>query len=166
MEISLILVTREGTQREIPLKKSHVVIGRQSDCQIRLPDAGVSRQHCELLLDSGRPVLKDLGSSNGTHVNRQRISQAELSAGDVLTIGPFVFVVRIDGNPASVDTEEALEDGTLSPPSTLPASAKAAPAKGPAAASPARPPLAGSGDPDDSDEFDFDFLDEKDEPKL
>ena len=163
MESSLVLVNRDGTQREIPLKKARFVVGRQADAQIRLPDPGVSRQHCEIQLDAARPTIKDLGSSNGTFVNRRRVSQTELSAGDVLSIGPFVFVFRVDGEPSQIDTDEVLEDAVE----------VASPAKAPAANGKANAdPIAGhepptrTPDPDDSDEFDFDFLDEKDQPKL
>lgn len=176
LETSLVLVNRDGTQREVPLKKARIIIGRQADATMRLPDPNISRQHCELQLDSGRPVLKDLGSSNGTYVNRRRISQTELSAGDTISIGPFLFVVRIDGEPGSIDSEEVLEDavpvGTAAAPAVpaVPAAPPAAAAK-PAPAPrkdtlPTREPLTRTPDPDDSDEFNFDFLDEKDEPKL
>ena len=163
LETSLVLVNRDGSQREIPLKKARFVVGRQADCQIRLPDPGVSRQHCEIQLDAARPTIKDLGSSNGTYVNRRRVSQTELSAGDTLSIGPFLFVFRIDGEPARIDAEEVLEDAVE----------VAAPAKAPSVATTGQQaPVAGHEpptrvpDPDDSDEFEFDFLDEKDSPKL
>jgi hypothetical protein len=115
LDFTLLLIQRDHPPREITLKKrGRVVIGRQPDCQIRLPDSGVSRQHCELLLDSGSPVLKDLGSSNGTYVNRRRISQTELSAGDLIAIGPFVFVAKIDGMPADIDPAQAIDEGAMS----------------------------------------------------
>ena len=106
-------------------------MGRQADAQIRLPDPGVSRQHCEIQLDAARPTIKDLGSSNGTYVNRRRVSQTELSAGDVLSIGPFVFVFRVDGEPSNIDTEEVLEDAV-----EVGAPAKAPAANGNAGAAP------------------------------
>lgn len=193
MDFTLLLVQRDHPTREIPLnKRGRVVIGRQPDCQIRLPDSGVSRQHCELLLDSGSPVLKDLGSSNGTYVNRRRISQTELSAGDLIAIGPFVFVAKIDGMPAEIDPAQALDEGAMSEggPRLVDGDEVRPPARGGGAsggssvggskgvgagkAAPGRmksltddePPTKMSSS-DDSDEFDFDFLgDDKDAPKL
>lgn len=163
MESSLVLVNKDGTQREIPLKKARFIVGRQADAQIRLPDPGVSRQHCEIQLDADRPTIKDLGSSNGTFVNRRRVSQTELSAGDVLSIGPFVFVFRVDGEPSQIDTDEVLEDAVEV---SSPAKAPAANGKAHETPSAGHEPPTRTPDPDDSDEFDFDFLDEKDEPKL
>lgn len=166
METSLILVNRDGTQREIPLKKARFIVGRQADCQIRLPDPGVSRQHCEIQIDAAKPTIKDLGSSNGTYVNRRRVSQTELTAGDTLSIGPFVFVFRVDGEPSNIDVEEVLEDAvSVSSPGNNPNSAKNH-ADAPLAPPAGQEPPTRIPDPDDSDEFEFDFLDEDDSPKL
>ncbi len=166
METSLILVNRDGTQREIPLKRARFIVGRQADCQIRLPDPGVSRQHCEIQIDAAKPIVKDLGSSNGTFVNRRRVSQTELVAGDTLSIGPFLFVFRVDGEPANIDTEEALEDAVeVSSPGKAPSTAKNH-VDAPSAPAAGHEPPTRIPDPDDSDEFEFDFLDEDDSPKL
>ncbi|MBX3389904.1 MAG: FHA domain-containing protein [Phycisphaeraceae bacterium] len=166
METSLILVNRDGTQREIPLKKARFIVGRQADCQIRLPDPGVSRQHCEIQIDAAKPIIKDLGSSNGTYVNRRRVSQTELAAGDTLSIGPFVFVFRVDGEPSNIDVEEVLEDAVgIAAPGNAPHSAQNH-ADEPAAPPAGQEPPTRIPDPDDSDEFEFDFLDEDDSPKL
>ncbi len=113
MAVSLVLVRRDKSQVEVPVRHASEIIGRHTDCKIRIPDASVSRQHCELSIKEGKVVLRDLGSSNGTYVNRRRISQTELAPGDLLAIGKFVFVVRVDGRPATIDAGEALEDGAV-----------------------------------------------------
>jgi pSer/pThr/pTyr-binding forkhead associated (FHA) protein len=166
MATSLILVRADGRQSEIPLRE-RAVIGRQTDCQIRIPSAGISRHHCELTLADGKVLLRDMGSSNGTFVNRQRVQQTQLSAGDLICIGDLVFVVRIDGNPATVDSEDALDEGAVPvvapPPRHAP---KAPPAK--QAGTPGggkRPSLLDKDANDDSSVADFDFLDEDDEIK-
>jgi FHA domain/Domain of unknown function (DUF4388) len=64
-----------------------VVLGRSRECAVRLPDADTSRRHAEIVCESGRFVLHDLGSTNGTFVNGERIERRELSAGDRLQIG-------------------------------------------------------------------------------
>jgi len=55
--------------------------------------------------------VKDLGSSNGTWVNAERVDQTHLSAGDLVAVGPMVFVVRIDGTPDSIDPVLLYEQG-------------------------------------------------------
>ena len=49
----------------------------------------VSRQHARITCLDGRSFIEDLGSSNGTYVNRQRVDSTELSSGDELQIGKF-----------------------------------------------------------------------------
>ncbi|MEX2219785.1 MAG: FHA domain-containing protein [Phycisphaerales bacterium] len=168
MDATLTIVQPDGKTRDVPLRRPRTVIGRKPDCNIRVPVPSVSREHCELLLKEGRVTVRDLGSSNGTYVNRQRIQgEAPLSAGDLLALGPAVFVVRIDGEPATVNAQEARAHGTA----PEPVAAAAAPSARPAAPAPrsAQPAPAGAGgDPSDSSvDFDFDeFLKDDDEKKL
>ncbi len=85
------------------------IVGRQADCQIRLPSdadhAQVSRYHCSLHINPPQIYLADLGSGNGTFVNGQRIGAPaateqgkgyELQDGDQLQLGYTVFVVMIE----------------------------------------------------------------------
>lgn len=171
MNASLVLVRDDGRQQEIALKRQ-AIVGRQTDCTIRIPDSGISRHHCELTLGDGKVMLRDLGSSNGTYVNRVKVTQAELGPGDLISIGNLVFVVKIDGSPAVIDAEEAWDEGAvpIASAATKPApkpEAKPAPAASKPAAAPAKRPLT---DPGDSSVADFDFLDEdediKKQPKL
>jgi ribosomal protein S27E len=64
-------------------------IGRSPDCGIFLDDVTVSRRHAVLLERDGAHVIEDLGSLNGTYVNRRRIDSAELSDGDEVQIGKY-----------------------------------------------------------------------------
>lgn len=163
MEVTLILVGRNGSQREIPLKRPRIVIGRQTDCQVRIPLASVSRQHCELRLEGGRTMLQDLKSRNGTYVNRKRVEKADLSAGDLVGIGPFVFVVRMDGMPRQIDSRRALESGMV----PADAGKLADGGTGTTISAPGgRPGSLLDGDSDDSSIVEFDFKDDDDAPKL
>ncbi len=64
-----------------------VVIGRLPDCQITVADPNVSRRHAEVRVEDGRPVVVDLGSTNGTKVNGAPISTHHLDDGDTITVG-------------------------------------------------------------------------------
>ena len=159
MSVSLILVQMDGKQREILLNKPVQVIGRQTDCQIRIATSAVSRHHCEVSIQDSKAVLRDLGSSNGTFVNRRRIAHTELAAGDLISIGDLVFVVRIDGKPGAIEAEECYEDGIVAVGGGAPApSTKSAK---PAATRPKAPSkLLNDEDSDASSVAEFDFLDE------
>lgn len=72
-----------------------VVIGRQPGCALHINDLGVSREHCQLSHQAGRGwMLEDLGSSNGTHLNRSRLSAPQpVYDDDVIQVGKFTLVV-------------------------------------------------------------------------
>ena len=63
------------------------LIGRSPECHVFLDDVTVSRRHAEIIHEDDRYVIRDLGSLNGTFVNRRRIESAELSADDEVQIG-------------------------------------------------------------------------------
>ncbi len=63
------------------------VIGRSSECDLRLDDANASRRHAEVRRIGDGYSLVDLGSTNGTEVNGQRIQETALMSGDVISVG-------------------------------------------------------------------------------
>jgi len=70
-------------------------IGRDRSNSIVVPDISVSLVHCEIRFDGGTAVVTDLGSTNGTLVNRKRIVSRPLSDGDILTVGESEIHVEI-----------------------------------------------------------------------
>ena len=74
------------------------VAGRSDDVAIFLGDVTVSRRHARFTVDDGGLKVEDLGSTNGTYINMQRLDTAQLSPGDEVIIGKFHLVVaRGDG---------------------------------------------------------------------
>lgn len=63
--------------------------GRHPDSDIFLDDVTVSRKHAEFLAHDGGFIVRDVGSLNGTYVNRQRIESVALSAGDEVQVGKY-----------------------------------------------------------------------------
>ena len=66
--------------------------GRHPESDIFLDDVTVSRRHAEFRLDDGKYVVVDVGSLNGTYVNREPRNSEVLSSGDEVQIGKFRLV--------------------------------------------------------------------------
>lgn len=177
MDVKLVIFKQDGSTKEINVGPGRYVIGRRPDAGLRIPLPSVSRDHCELVHDGRSLSVRDLGSSNGTFKNKERVKQATLGPGDRLGVGSFTMTVRIDGKPAKItqpvgdddDDESVLID---TPPHGNPNSRAASPYDSGlqetiTKSSSPPPALGGKPGTDDSSifEFDFDFEDD-DRPKL
>ncbi len=178
MNATLLVVRADGESQEIVIRQDRVIVGRDKSAQLRVPARSVSRQHCEFVSEDGRVVVRDLESSNGTFVNRERVHEAELSPGDLVSVGPAVFALRIDGVPSDLDPADVHARGSVEL-----ADDNAAQPSYPGGAAAAAAALAGGGAAEDSDlamdaltdpsddssvlDFDFDLGDDEDEqPEL
>lgn len=86
------------------LEGEQLTIGRDSSNEIAVNDAEVSRRHARLTFQGGKYVLEDLGSTNGTFVNGQRLSGPRvLKSGEVISLGEqIVFVYEaVDSDPGA-----------------------------------------------------------------
>ena len=72
------------------------LLGRGTDCDLRMVDNGVSRHHAELRVEDGQVVLFDLGSTNGTFVNGQPVRRVVLTDGTNVTLGRTTMVFHQD----------------------------------------------------------------------
>jgi hypothetical protein len=86
------LVIRSGGNRvgeSFPLEGDRMTVGRRPDSDVFLDDVTVSRDHALVVKRGGDFYLDDLGSLNGTYVNRRRIESHKLADGDELQIGKY-----------------------------------------------------------------------------
>lgn len=74
------------------LDEDKVTVGRDPSSDIMLDDGTVSRHHAVFTRENGHYSIEDVGSLNGTYVNRKRVDKAELKNGDELMIGKFRLV--------------------------------------------------------------------------
>lgn len=90
-----------------------VVLGRGRQAGIVLPHSLISRQHCEIYEVDGQLIVRDLGSMNGTLVNRTQIEHPTvLRPGDSLTVGPVTF--RVDYVDASITRSDTSDETAIS----------------------------------------------------
>ena len=89
-----LLVVRRGPNAgsRFLLDSELTEVGRRPDSDIFLDDVTVSRRHAEFYRHGGRFAVRDVGSLNGTYVNRERIEEAALNGGDEVQIGKFRLV--------------------------------------------------------------------------
>lgn len=80
-------VTVEGTHHDVALRGERVVVGRLSSSDLPLDDANVSREHAAFVAEGVGWAVEDLGSTNGTTVNGERVERRRLREGDVVQIG-------------------------------------------------------------------------------
>ena len=89
-----LLVVRRGPNEgsRFLLDSELTEVGRRPDSDIFLDDVTVSRRHAEFYRQGGRFAVRDVGSLNGTYVNRERIEEVALNGGDEVQIGKFRMV--------------------------------------------------------------------------
>jgi pSer/pThr/pTyr-binding forkhead associated (FHA) protein len=91
---SALLVVKRGPNAgsRFLLDRDTTSAGRHPDSDIFLDDVTVSRRHAEFRREGGEFVVIDVGSLNGTYVNREPVDQAVLAGGDEVQIGKFRLV--------------------------------------------------------------------------
>lgn len=97
MKIVLELLDQTSSVRKITVRHD-IVIGRGSDCNLRLSAPQVSRRHCFLRVSRDGVSITDLESSNGTWVNGNRLASSvrhDLTDGAQISLGPVRFVVHV-----------------------------------------------------------------------
>jgi pSer/pThr/pTyr-binding forkhead associated (FHA) protein len=97
MQAKLVIV-EPHTQPDEYIVTLPATIGRGQEATLRLTQALISRHHCELFVDQGQLMVRDLGSLNGTFVGGQRIETAPLSSGELLTVGSVTLRVVYGDN--------------------------------------------------------------------
>lgn len=100
----LIVTDSSGQNRDFPLTKERVTIGRHADNDISLNDKAVSGHHAVVITILQDSFLEDLDSTNGTQVNGKQIAKHPLSHGDVISIGRNTL--RYEGDAGADDDFE------------------------------------------------------------
>lgn len=122
-----------GKSYSLPVGKP-LIIGRSKNCDIVLPSNHVSRQHAEVRVDQGKLYVKDLGSSNGTYVNRKKVQEGIVNPGDELRFDTLVFSAEGPGDEPQ-EQGEATQFRAAIDPDAVASGDRAKPAARPAAAS-------------------------------
>ena len=96
------LVVNPGTPQawEIQLKPGINFLGRGASNDFKFEDPSVSGSHCQITVENGSAVIRDMGSTNGTFVNRTKIQESPLQSGQPLRLGSVDLIFYSDGPDA------------------------------------------------------------------
>jgi len=84
---SLIVISGENVGKIFPLKPPKATIGRGSECDVYIMNSSISREHALIEYVGQNIIIRDLGSTNGTFINGQRVQSQYLNDGDKVQIG-------------------------------------------------------------------------------
>jgi pSer/pThr/pTyr-binding forkhead associated (FHA) protein len=110
------LIPLEGGTPIIEIIKDLTLVGRRDECDVKLEHKSVSKLHCVIVKTDGLLLLRDLGSTNGTRVNGQRVRRAALLPNDQVSIASCKYRVHLgpDEAPAQVgEHTQQLEPGEV-----------------------------------------------------
>src|SRR5215831_8612564 len=96
---------------EFPIvPEKQIVVGRSSDLDMVLVEDMVSRKHARIAMQQDQIWIEDLGSTNGTFVNGEKIKRARLKEGDRVLIGTSILKLIAGDGPKDGDAKQALEN--------------------------------------------------------
>ncbi len=93
------LIPQAGHGAPVPLDSPQWVVGRGSDLDCTIPDPKASRRHARILAVHNRYYVQDLGSANGTFINRDKVTNSRLAHGDLVAFGKTIFRFVITADP-------------------------------------------------------------------
>jgi predicted component of type VI protein secretion system len=103
----LVLLSEGLTGKSYELKVDKTTIGRVDDNSFQIAEGSVSSHHCEVLLRGKDVVVKDLGSTNGTFINGERITEGALKPGQILRLGQIEM--RLETGEAAPSTKKQFD---------------------------------------------------------
>ena len=108
MQASFTVISGPFRGQTFQVPRGKFILGRETDCHLVLDSNSVSRHHCVLLLDDYTLRIRDLGSKNGTFVNRDqtRVGERILVHGDTVRVGDMVIRVEFGSASASLETHD------------------------------------------------------------
>jgi len=124
------LVINPGTPQawEIQLKPGLNFLGRGPSNDFKIEDGSVSGSHCQIIVEDGATTIKDMGSTNGTYVNRAKVTETRLESGQPLRLGSVDMIFHTDGPDAVTSHVVPPPASQTAPPPPPPPSAALKPA--------------------------------------
>ena len=101
-----LLYTRDGQICRHELTPGDTIVGRASICDLTIEDPSISRRHARFRIHGDRCVLTDLGGRNGTFLNGEQVTEAQVRPGDAIVLGRFPLRVETYQAPSTILSDE------------------------------------------------------------
>lgn len=98
--LRLVMLSPGMTGRALELKADKSTLGRLEDNTFPIADPSVSSGHCEILLRGSEVVVRDLNSTNGSYINREKVTEGILKPGQILRLGQVEMRLEVDSTAA------------------------------------------------------------------
>jgi pSer/pThr/pTyr-binding forkhead associated (FHA) protein len=102
----LVVLSAGMTGRTHELKADKTTIGRVEDNTFQIAEPSVSSHHCEIVLRGNDVVVKDLGSTNGTFINGEKVSESVLKPGQILRLGQIEMRLETEAMAAAAQPKK------------------------------------------------------------
>jgi pSer/pThr/pTyr-binding forkhead associated (FHA) protein len=120
MKLSLVVTEGKLVGKEIPVRLSQFLIGRDPECHLRPSSPLVSKRHCAVLVREGKAFLRDFESTNGTLLNSAPLKgEVEVREGDVFKVGPISFRIKMEATVVDKPGETPIPTTTAKTPAPV-----------------------------------------------
>jgi uncharacterized protein involved in exopolysaccharide biosynthesis/Mrp family chromosome partitioning ATPase len=109
-----LMLRSEALKRTIPLNGAKTTVGRLPENTVSIDEGSVSLHHCEIYSRNGEVIVKDLGSTNGTFINGERIVEMPIRTGQTLRFGNVEF--RVESKEAAAESPAPEDSLAVMPP--------------------------------------------------
>ena len=111
----LVLLSEGFAGRALELKQEITTVGRHEDNNFQIPAASVSGHHAEIILRGNDVIIKDLGSTNGSFINGEAITETVLLPGQTLRFGQIEARLEASPLPTGPSGKKVLDKTTILP---------------------------------------------------
>jgi adenylate cyclase len=107
----ILLYSRDGRTSRHALRPGDTVVGRAPICDLPIDDPSISRRHVRFRVHGDHCVITDLGGRNGTFVNGEQVTEAEVKAGDAIVLGRFpLHLDHVHAQPLVLSDQHSIVD--------------------------------------------------------
>jgi len=110
--LTILLKFNDKVLKIIESDKDEIVIGRNAENNIVIENLAVSKQHARIVKQDGAYYIEDLNSTNGTYLNKIRITKKDLKNNDIITIGKHSLEIHFD-KKGDVNMAQNIKNDTM-----------------------------------------------------